>query len=142
MNRRIVVVLHQPLGNQNGVFKVVTTPGHERDQYVSSQRQFAAIRTRTIGDHLTFRDALAHVNDWPLIDTSILVRSLELNQRVDIRRHFAGNGAVDVVISLHDDTFRVDIIDDPVTSRDNHGARIARGDIFHARADVRCFRAQ
>src|SRR5439155_6762421 len=47
VNRSVIVLFHQTLGNQNRVFKVVTAPGHERDQNVAAERQLAPVGTRT-----------------------------------------------------------------------------------------------
>src|SRR6185369_5215639 len=74
VNRGVVVLFHQALRNENGVFEVVTAPRHEGDEDVSSQRQLTAIGTWAIGDYLALLDALTDVNDWTLIDTSVLVR--------------------------------------------------------------------
>ena len=126
MNRGVVVLFHQSLGNQNRIFEVVTTPGHKRYQNVSAQSQLAAIRTRTVRDDLTFRDALANVNDRSLIDTGVLVRTLELDQRVDIGSHFARNRAVNVVIRFDDGAFGVDVIDNAVALGHHNRTRIAR----------------
>ena len=38
------VLLHQPLADDDGVFEVVAVEGHERDQHVSAQGQFALMR--------------------------------------------------------------------------------------------------
>src|SRR5207247_782001 len=48
VNRRVVVVFHQTFGNQDGVFKVVTAPRHERDEDVAAQGQFAFVGAGTI----------------------------------------------------------------------------------------------
>ena len=37
------VVLHQLLGQHDGVLEVVAVPGHERDQHVAAERELAAI---------------------------------------------------------------------------------------------------
>ncbi len=53
VNRGVVVLFNQLLGNQNRVLKVVTAPGHESDQHVAAEGQFATVRTRTISDYLS-----------------------------------------------------------------------------------------
>ena len=62
MNRRVHVVLHQPLGQHNGVFEVVPVPGHERDGDVAAQRQLPGVGRRTIGNHLAGRDLVADLD--------------------------------------------------------------------------------
>ena len=89
-----------------------------------------------------FCDALADVDDRTLIDTGVLVRTLEFDQRVDVRRHFARDRAVDVVIGFDDDAFGVDVVDDAVAFGDNDSAGVASRHLLHAGADVRRFGAQ
>ena len=86
VNRSVVVVLDEPFGNQNRVFKVVTAPRHERDEHVAAESQFALIRARTVRQNLPFHHAVALADDRLLIDAGVLVRSLELRQRDRCRR--------------------------------------------------------
>src|ERR1051326_2997924 len=72
VDRSVVIVLHQLFGNQDGVLKVVTAPGHEGDEYVAAKRQLAVIGTRAIGDDLAFDHAIAAADDRLLIDGSVL----------------------------------------------------------------------
>jgi len=44
MDRGEDIVLHNPFGNQDTVFKVITVPRHEGHQHVTTQGQFAHIR--------------------------------------------------------------------------------------------------
>src|SRR3712207_9291800 len=39
VNRRVVVVLHETLGDENRVLEVVAAPGHEGHEHVSAQSQ-------------------------------------------------------------------------------------------------------
>ena len=59
VDRRVVVVLNEPLGNEDRVLKVVTTPRHERHQHVTSECELAAVGTRPVGDDLSFLDPFA-----------------------------------------------------------------------------------
>ena len=52
VNRGVVVLFHESLGNEDRVFEVVTAPRHERDEHVATERQLTAIGTRTIGNDL------------------------------------------------------------------------------------------
>ncbi len=136
VNRSVVVLFHESLGNENRVFKVVTAPGHEGHQYVTTERQFAAIRAGTVGDHLSLRHPLTNVHDRTLVDAGVLVRTLELDQRVDVRRHFARDRAVNVVIGFDDDAFRVDVVDHAVALCNYDRAGVARRHFLHTGADV------
>src|SRR4030095_12055750 len=94
VNRRVVVVLHETLGDENRVLEVVAAPGHEGHEHVATQRQLAAVCAGAVGDDLSLVDALADLNNRALVDARVLVRALELRQRVDARRHLARDGAV------------------------------------------------
>ena len=63
VDRRVVVVLNEPLGNEDRVLKVVTAPWHEGHQHVTSKCELAAVGTRTVGDDLTLFDPLADGDD-------------------------------------------------------------------------------
>src|SRR3712207_1261175 len=113
---RVVVVLHQALGDEDGVLEVVAAPGHERDEHVATQGQLAPFRAGAVGDDLRLRDALADLHNRALVDAGVLVRALELRQRVDVGRHLARDGAVHVVVGADDDALRVDVVHDAVAA--------------------------
>ena len=105
------------------------------------ERQFAAIGARPVGQHLPLADAVAHADERLLVDAGVLVRTLEFDELVDVRAHFARENARVVGLDAHDDALGVDLVDDSVAAADDHRARIARGDAFHAGADERSFPA-
>ena len=80
-----MVVLDQTLRDENRVLEVVAAPRHERDENVLAQRQFAFLGGRTIGDDVAGIDMVARLDDGTLVDTGVLVGSLELDQVVDVR---------------------------------------------------------
>src|SRR3546814_5667788 len=84
MDRGKDVVLHDPFRDQDGVFVVVSVPGHERDECVPAQSKLTQLGGRTIGNDVTLLDDVTHLHQRTLIDTGILVRALEFHQRVDI----------------------------------------------------------
>ncbi len=88
VDRRVVVVLHQALGNQNRVFKVVAAPRHEGDKHVAPQSELALLRAGAVGQHLAFRDPVSLADDRLLVDAGVLIRSLEFRERIDVRAHF------------------------------------------------------
>ena len=141
VDRGVVVVLDQLFADQDGVFEVVAAPGKERDQDVAAQRQFAALGARPVGQHLALTDAVAHADQRLLVDAGVLVRALELDELVDVGADFAGEHAGVVGFDAHDDALGVHLVDDAVAAADDHRARIARGDAFHAGADQRSFPA-
>ena len=105
------------------------------------EREFAALGARPVGQHLALTDAVAHAHQRLLVDAGVLVRALELDERVDVGADFAAEHAGVVGLDAHDDALGVDLIDDAVAAADDHRAGIARGDAFHAGADQRSFAA-
>src|SRR5690606_15820209 len=99
------VVAHDALGDQDRVFEVVAVPGHEGDEGVAAQRQFAQVRRRAVGDDVAGLHLVAHAHDRALVDAGRLVRTLELRQTVDVHARAAG---VEVAGGAHDDAGAVD----------------------------------
>src|SRR6185436_14699445 len=142
VNRGVVVLFHESLGNEDRVFEVVTAPRHESHQHVTTESEFAAICARPISDDLSLFYSLTHVNDGALIDTGVLVRPLELDQRVNVGCYLARDGAVNVVICLYDDAFRVDVIDHAVTLSSHNSTGVTSSNLLHPGANIRSFRAK
>src|SRR5205085_2459671 len=142
VDRSVVIVLHQTLGDEDRVLEVVTAPRHESDEDVPAQSQLTAICARPVRDHLPLRHALADSDNRALIDTGVLVRPLEFGQRVDVRRHLARDRAVHIMICADDDALTVNVIHHTVAARGDNRARIRRRHLLHARADVWRFGAE
>src|SRR5690606_29974701 len=100
------VVTDDALGDQDRVLEVVAVPGHERDQGVAAQGQFAQVRGRAVGDDVPGLDHIAHAHDRALVDAGGLVRALELGQAVDVH---ARAGGVQVRGGAHHDAGAVDL---------------------------------
>ena len=79
-------------------------------------------------------DHVADLHQRTLVDAGVLVRALELHQRVDVDARLAG---LDVAGGAHDDAGRVDLVDDARTAGGDGGAGIAGDRLFHAGADER-----
>src|SRR6202158_1835317 len=143
VKRGVVILFHHLLGDEDRVFEVVTAPRHEGDQHVTSHRQFAVIGARTVSNDLSLEDPLASFHSRLLVDTSVLVRALELRELVDVAAHLTRQlrGMV-FAFNAHDDALGVDRIDDAVTAGKDHGARVASGDAFHSRTHDRRLRAE
>ena len=52
VDRRVHVVLHQALGEHDGVLEVVAVPRHERDDHVRAERELAHFRGGAVGEHV------------------------------------------------------------------------------------------
>ena len=144
MDGGVVVLFHQFLADDDGVFEVVTAPGHESDENVSAEGQFALIGTRTVGEYITFFHPAADLNDGLLGDTGVLIRAFELSEGVDVRADFAGHLPFVSGGTIHtdDNAFGVDRVDNAGALTDDDRAGVASGDHFHASADVRSIRTQ
>ena len=57
VDRRVDVVLHQALGEHDGVLEVVAVPRHERDGDVRAERQLAHLGAGAVGQHVARLDA-------------------------------------------------------------------------------------
>ena len=73
MNRGETIFLDHALGNEDGVLKVIAIPGHECDQQVLPQRQFAHIGGRAIGQYVSLGNLVARLDQRLLVDTGVLV---------------------------------------------------------------------
>jgi len=69
-----------------------------------------------------------------LADASVLVRTLEFDELIDVRAHFAAQHAGVIGLDAHDDALGVNLVDDTFALTQHDRAGIARGDTFHARA--------
>ena len=72
------------------VLVVVAVPRHERDEAVAAQRQLAEVGRGTVGDDVARLDHVADLHQRALVDAGVLVRALELLQRVDVDARLAG----------------------------------------------------
>ena len=96
--RREGVVLHQSLVDDDGVLEVVAVEGHERDQRVATEGEFALVRRRAVGHDLALLDLLALLDDGLLVLAGPLVEAAELAENV-------------LVGVVHQDALGVDVSD-------------------------------
>src|SRR5205085_1081507 len=137
VNRGVVIVLYQLFADENSVFKVVAAPWHKGHQYVAAKSQFTAVSARTVRKNLLFLYAIAYANQRLLVDTSVLVGTLELGQCVDVCSNFAAQYAGVVGLDTNNDAFGIDLVDDAIAFAEHNRARIASGNTLHARTDER-----
>src|SRR3984885_10082876 len=141
VDRGVVVVLDQLIAHENGVFEVVPAPWNEGDEYVASESEFAAFGARTVREDLSLLHAVAYANQRLLVDASVLVRALELDELIDVSADFAAENAGVIGFDANDDAFGVDLIDDAIALAEHDRARIASGDALHAGTDERSISA-
>ena len=135
MDRGVAVFLDQSLGQQDGVFKVITVPGHERDQHILPERQFAHIGGGAIGQHIASGDLIAGPDQRLLVDAGILIGAGIFGQVIYIDARLARHDLG--VIDPHHDPAGVNGIDLAAPIRDHRHARIDGHLSFHARAHQR-----
>ena len=69
------IFLNHTLGDEDGVFEVVTVPRHERYAHVLTERQFTEVGGRTVCQHVAALNWLTQRYTWHLVDTGVLVRT-------------------------------------------------------------------
>ena len=141
MNGGVAVFFDQLFADQDRVLKVVAAPGHEGDQHVAAQGEFALVRARPIRQHLALDDVVAPLDERRLVDAGILIRALEFGQRVNIDARIPGGGfpVFAVALNANDDARCIHAVDDAGALADHHSAGILGGKIFHAGPDIRRF---
>ena len=132
MDRGENVVTHDTLGNEDGILEVIAVPGHEGDQHVAPQSQFTEVGGRSVGDDVAHLDLFPHLDQRPLVDTGVLVGTLELRQVVNVH---AGGRMGGFLGSAHHNAGPVDLNDGARALGDNRSTRIARHLLFHAGAN-------
>ena len=90
MDRSVHVVLDEAFRDEDGILKVVTIPGHKRDQDVPAKRQFTKVSRGSIGEHVAGGNFITHRNQRPLVDGGILVRAGVLHEVIDVDAGIAG----------------------------------------------------
>ena len=59
VDRGVDVLLHDALGDDDGILEVVAVPRHEGDEHVAAEGEFAVLGVRAVGEHLALLDLLA-----------------------------------------------------------------------------------
>ena len=143
VDRRIDVVLHQALGQHDGVFEVVAVPRHERDGDVRAERELAHLRRGAVGEHVARLDLLAELHQRPLVDRRVLVGAPVLLEAVAVVLRETRERTVVVLLAalrragVDDDLVGGDARDDAAAARDDDGAGVARHLLLESRADER-----
>ena len=84
VDRRIDVVLHQALGEHDGIFEVVAVPRHERHGDVRAERELTLLGRGAVGQHVAGLDLLALHDERTLVDRGVLVGSPVLLETVAV----------------------------------------------------------
>ena len=140
VNRGVAVFSNHALGDQDRVFEVVAVPRHEGDQHVLTDGDLAQISRCAVGHHVTLGQLVADLNDRTLMDVGVLVRTLVLDEVVDVYAHFTCNRFG--VVHAHHDAGGVHVVDHTAAVSRDHRAGVDRGNALDTRADQWLFRAQ
>src|SRR4029079_8045224 len=73
VDAREEVVLDEAVADDDRVLVVAALPAHERDEHVPAEGELSRLGRRAVGDRLALSDAIAHVDDRPLVDAGALV---------------------------------------------------------------------
>ena len=84
------------------------------------ERQLAELGRRAVGDDVAGRHLVADLHQRPLVDAGVLVRTLELQQVVDVDARGRGRGLLG---RPDDDAGRVDLVDHAAAPRDDRRRR-------------------
>ena len=122
MNGGVHVLAHDLLVQQNGILVVVAFPGHEADQSVLTQRNFAVAHCRAVGQHLTGLDALADLHDGTLVDAGACVGACELDQRIILQL---------ALVVAHNNMVGIHLLNDTVILCQNSGAGVGSSLVLH-----------
>ena len=122
MDCGVPIFFHHPLGDKNGILKVVTIPGHEGHQHILAQCQLTHIRRRTIGQYVTTRHHVTGFHQRLLIDTGILVGTGVFGQIINIHTRLTRSGFI--IIDTHHNTTGIHHIHLTATRGDNSNTRI------------------
>jgi hypothetical protein len=91
VDRGVAVFGDDTLADQDRVLEVVAVPGHEGDQHVLAQGQFAQVGAGAVGHHVARGHLVAALDDGALVDVGVLVGTLVLDQVVDVHADFTGH---------------------------------------------------
>ena len=147
MNRGENVLFNNALADENGVFKVVTVPGHERHEHIAAQGQLPALGARAISDELAFFHRVAFADENFLVNASRGVGAHELADLVNPNSLF---GVVldpllafgQLAVGGDDDLVAGNGSDFAALFRDDDRARVACDALFQASGDQWRFRRE
>jgi hypothetical protein len=70
------------LGDEDGVLEVVAVPGHERDEHVAAEGEFALVGAGAVGDDV------ALVIFWPFLTIGFWLKQVPAFERMNLRSSY------------------------------------------------------
>ena len=123
------IFLRHSLGQQDGVFVVVTVPRHEGDAEVLAQSQFTQVNGRTVSHDVAAFNAVTGFYQWTLVNTGVLVRTGVFGQVIDVDTGFTSDGFV--IVHFYHDTGSINGVDNTTTIRHHTHTGVSRDRAFH-----------
>ena len=140
MDRGEAVFLNNTLGQADGVFEVVTVPGHERDAHVLTQCQLTHIGGRTVCHDVAALNPITLADQRTLVDAGVLVGAGVFGQVVDVDTGFASFNFV--IGNTNHDTAGINGVDHAATTSHDANAGVTGYVTLHAGTDQRLVSAQ
>ncbi|MNC02411.1 hypothetical protein D3C75_497860 [compost metagenome] len=140
VNRGETIFLNHTLGDEDGVFEVVTVPRHERYAHVLTECQFTEIGRRTICQHVAALNRLTQGHTWHLVDAGVLVRTGVLRQVIDVDTCFARIHLV--FVNFDNDTGSINVLNSTATFSNCGYTGVNGNSTFHTGTNQRLISAQ
>ena len=128
VDRRIDVVLDQPLGENDRVLEVVSVPRHERHGDVGSECELSVFGRSAISQNFTGLHLLSGLDDRTLVERGVLVGAPVFLEAITIVLSESRQRAIAVLLAtlrsagVDDDLVGRDAGDRPRPARDDHCA--------------------
>ena len=134
------VFLDNTLGNEDGVFEVVTVPRHERYTHVLTQRQLTEVGGRAVCQHVAALNRFAQGHARHLVDAGVLVRTGVLGQVIDVDTCFARVHLV--FVNFDNDTGSIHVLNGTATFSHGSNTGVNGNSTFHTGTNQRLISAQ
>ena len=140
MDRGKAIFLNNSFRQADGVFEVVTVPGHERDAHVLTQRQFTHIGGRAVSHDVATLYTVTLAHQRTLVDASVLVGTGVFGQVVDVDTGFASFNFI--ISNANNDTAGINRVDHAATTSHDANAGVTSYVTLHAGTYQRLVSAQ
>ncbi len=127
------IVLHEALGDEDGILIVVAAPRHEGHQHVLPKSQLAVVRAGTIRQHLVATHTLSLTDQRTLRDARGLVGAQQIHQAISVAL---------AILCLHHNLLRRYAHHRARPPGKHHRPGVARGALLHPRLHQRRIRTQ
>ena len=134
------IFLNHTLGNEDGVFEVVTVPRHERYAHVLTKRQFTEVGGRTVCQHVAALNWLTQRYTRHLVDTGVLVRTGVFGQVINVDTCFTRVHLV--FVNFDNDTGGIHVLNSTATFSNRSNTGVNGNSTFHTGTNQRLISTQ